>query len=312
VQTQAAGLKPALSVVVVIVGGDSYVPRCLEALMRQEGVQGLEIIVPCDERIPDVPALQRQFPAVRFLDIERQRTYAELRALGVQKSRGAIVALTEDHCTPSSDWAVQILKSHAGPHGAVGGVVEKEAPDTALNWAVYLSDYGRYMNPVIEGPARYLTDCNVSYKRDVLDAFAHLWADEFHEPTVHGALEARGRSLWLSPWIVVRQQRNLRLRDAIWDRYAFGRLFASTRVSVTRSRRRLFFAGFSFLLPPLLIIRIAVNVLSKGRHVGEFTRALPALILLTIVWAWGEFVGYLTGIPETSLMSKRQQAGTTV
>ncbi len=301
---------PGLTVVVIVLGGWNYLVRCLSALHQQSGVPTPEIIVPYDERLGETPALHAQFSHVHFLHVEGRRTYAELRAVGVQKARGAIIALTEDHCTPEADWCAQIVDAHAGRHAAVGGAVEKQVPDTALNWAIYLADYGRYMNPVQEGPGRHLTDCNVSYKRAALDACADVWADEFHEPTVHGALQARGASLWLSPRIVVRQQRSLRSRDAVWDRYAFGRLFASTRVSATPLRTRLLYAACSFMLPPLLIGRIAVNTVRKGRYVREFVRAVPALMLVTSAWTWGEFVGYLTGKPEITLMPRARRAAT--
>ena len=304
-----ASAAPVLTVVVVILGGRNYLVRCLTALAQQVGVPNLEIIVPCDESFGDLSALCAEFPRVKFLSVKGHRTYAELRALGVQKACGAIVALTEDHCTPDHDWCARILEAHAGPHAAVGGAVEKRQPDTILNWAVYLCDFSRYMNPVQEGPACYLTDCNVSYKRAALASIAHVWTDEFHETSVNWALQAQGESLWLSPRIIVHQQRTLRFRAAVRERYVFGRLFASTRVSATTWLRRALYAGSSFLLPPLLLGRVAGNVLRKRRCVGEFIRSLPALMLMTTAWAWGEFVGYLTGRPGTSLMSGMRRAG---
>jgi len=309
VELKPASATPELTVVVVIVGGRNYLVRCLTGLARQVSVPCLEVIVPCDEGFSDLSALCAEFPRVKFLSVEGHRTYAELRALGVQKARGAIVALTEDHCIPDLDWCGRILEAHAGPHAAVGGAVEKGQPDTTLNWAVYLCDFSRYMNPVPEGPAPYLTDCNVSYKRAALSSIAQVWIDEFHETSVNWALQARGESLWLSPRIIVHQQRSLRFGSAVRERYAFGRLFASTRVSATTLLRRALYAGSSFLLPALLLGRVAGNVFRKRRCVAEFVRTLPTLMFMTTVWAWGEFVGYLTGRPGASLTPGMRPAG---
>jgi hypothetical protein len=164
------------------------------------------------------------------------------------------------------------------------------------------------MNPVREGPATYLTDCNVSYKRPALTSISDVWAGEFHETSVNWTLQARGESLWLSPRIIVHGHRRLTLVEAIRDRYAFGRLFASTRVAATTPLGRAFYAGSSFLLPPLLLGRVAVNVLRKRRGGRELARAIPALLCITIVWACGEFVGYLTGRPGASLTPNGRQA----
>jgi Glycosyl transferase family 2 len=301
---------PSLSVVVVLLEGPAKLERCLVALGRQNGVTGVEVIVPWEARWGDSRDMAARFPAVKFLRVAGSGTYAELRAAGIREARGAIVAITEDHCVPQPDWCAEIVSAHKSvPCAAIGGAVEKLSPDTALDWAFYLADYLRYMNPVTDGPAHELTDCNVSYKRAALETIRDVWSTEFHEPAVHGALDARGDGLWLSARIVVQQQRSLSWKAAIRDRYAFGRLFGSTRVSRQPASRRMLYAASSFLLPALLLVRAAGHIRRKGRCRGEFLRALPAMAVICTVWAWGEFAGYVTGTPEASLLPGLRTAG---
>ncbi|RME77287.1 MAG: glycosyltransferase, partial [Chloroflexi bacterium] len=277
--------------------------NCLSALTRQQGVEQtkIEIIVPCDDRVPDLPARQQQFPHVQFLPFTGRRTYAELRAQGVNQAGGSIIALTEDQCTPVPDWCAGILQAHQQPPAAIGGPVEKTGPDTALNWAFYLADYVRYANPRPAGPADHLTDCNVTYKRAALEAIAPVWRTEFHEPEVHAALQAAGHTLWFAPELTVHQHRRMTLRQAIRDRYAFGRLFGSGRAAGQPLSRRLAFAAAGLALPLLLTGRVAGHVFRRRRYRAAFLRALPALALVSTVWAWGELAGYLTGQAEESL-----------
>ena len=284
-----------LSVIVVILAGREYLIRCLHALGRQAPVVPREIIVPYDDGLRDVQALHSEFPEVRFVRLPGLHTYAQLRSLGFREASGEIIALTEDHCSPEPNWCATIAELHGQTVAAVGGSVDKSGYDTALNWAIYLSDFGRYMNPVPDGPAGYLTDCNVSYKRAVLEPIRKLWSEEFHETTVNWELLGQGKKLLLSPRVVVRQQRSLTWSYALRERYSFGRLFASTRVAHVDQGRRLVYAGASFLLPAVLIGRVLKNVAAKRRELGAFARALPAILLVNLVWAAGEFVGYLTG-----------------
>lgn len=285
---------PGLTVVVVMLGGLSYLPRCLDALEQQVGVARPEIIVPCDASVGDLAPLRRRYPEVQFLLVEGRRTYAELRAIGFHRARGTIIALTEDHCSPDPDWCQQILKLHEAAHAAVGGAVDK-GPDGIFNWAIYLCDFSRYMNPVVEGPSAYLTDCNVSYKRRALEPLAPLWATEFHETTINWTLAGRGHSLWLSPRVIVNQQRSLTLGAALSERYRFGRLFARTRVAATPWIRRPLYAAGAVVLPLVLMARVARNVVARRRARDRFLLALPAIALLNTVWAFGELVGYLQG-----------------
>jgi len=309
-----------LSIVVVVFAGGRNILRCLGDLEHQQSVENVEVLVPCNDRTPGIPGLEKQFPRVRFLRVQGYSTYAQLRALGIREARGVIVALTEDHCIPDRFWCARIVEAHRGPYAAVGGVVEKQVPDTILNWSLYLSDYGRYMSPMAEGPVNHLSDCNVSYKRAALEVIADVWRNEFHEPIVHGALQAKGETLWFSPRIVVQQQRTLRLGEAIKDRYLFGRLFGSGRITrgqagrseapepMSREQkirtawlRRFIYMTGSVFLPALLVGRVATHVLRKRRCGSAFLRGVPTLVLLNTAWAWGEFVGYFTGRPAACL-----------
>ena len=135
--------------------------------------------------------------------------------------------------------------------------------------------------------------------------FSKSLSHEFHEPQVHGSLQARGESLWFSPRIVVGQQRSLKLGQALWDRYAYGRLFGSTRIEGKRASTRLLYACLCIVLPLLLVARVAVHVLRKNKCAAEFARALPALALMASVWTWGEFAGYVTGRPAPWLSPRK-------
>ena len=297
----------ALSVCVIQFTSRPHLLRCLDAL-RVQPHANVEIIVPYDDDFADPQQARAAFPGVHWLHVAGRRTPAELRAAAAQSTSAAVVAFLEDHCIPAPDWVERVLAAHQQPHAAVGGAVDKgflpgTRDDTALNWAVYLTDYSRYMNPQPAGPAHSLTDCNVSYKRAALDGIREAWQAEFHENIVNELLAQRGETLWLSPDVVVYEQRPLTLGIALRDRYAFGRLFASTRVTGSPLVRRFMFAAAALLMPPVLVMRVARNVRTRGRYGTQFVRALPALALVTTTWMLGESIGYLTGSAAASLRS---------
>lgn len=294
-----------LSVCVIQFTSRTHLVRCLESLEQQADTD-VEVLVPHDDGFEDATSLRERFPAFSFLGLSGRRTPAELRASAARVARGDIIAFLEDHCVPAPDWITCLRDAHAAPHAAVGGAVEKgfapgQATDSALNWAVYFTDYSRYMNPQSAGPARSLTDCNVSYKREALEAIRDTWQTEFHENVVNGLLTERGGTLWLAPGVVVLEQRSLTLGSALRDRYSFGRLFASTRVSGVTVQRRAVFAAGALAMPPVLVLRVARNLVDRRRHLPQFVRALPHLLLVTGTWMLGEFVGYVSGAPAASL-----------
>lgn len=294
-------MKDNLSVIVIVLEGGAALRRCLNELQKQDKAKNMTIHVPCDERMADLGQFRQEFPDVDFIEMSGIRTYAELRSIGVSRSCGSIVAVTEDQCRPHPDWCQEIIKGHQKDCASVGGAVEKDVPDTLLSWSFFFIDYVRYMNPMLEGPTSHLTDCNVSYKRDALEAIADLWKVEFHEPEVHQALEERGQILWFNPRMIVLQRRRIRFKNALHDRFDFGRLFGSGRVKRLSLPYRIFYGTVALCLPPLTVGRVTVNVIQKKRCFPQFIRALPMIILLNTVWALGECIGYLTGTPPSSL-----------
>ena len=296
-----ANARP-LSVSVIMFSGPAQLDACLDSLHRQTGSVEPEIIVPCDDAAIGPDPLRERYPAVTFLRLPGRRTPAELRTAAVRLSGGRIIALLEDHCVPDADWCSRILAAHEAPHAGIGGAVEKgfapgESRDSALNWAIYLTDYSRYMNPLPAGSAASLTDCNVSYKRAALDAIADLWAHEFHENVVNERFRQKGESLWFDPSIIVREFRPMTVSSALRDRFAFGRLFGSTRVESAPVSRRLVYAAASVVMPPILAHRAAGNLRSRNRHREQILRCTPALLFVSSCWMLGEMVGYLTGSP---------------
>jgi GT2 family glycosyltransferase len=297
-----------MSVVVALIAGTrTALARCLQDLAGQTGVNRIEVLVPYDETVADVIALAADFPSVQFLRAEGLETAAAragasrehhdtLRTIGLRAARAPIIALTEDHARLPADWCAGLLAAldqHPSA-GAAGGAVDPGRSDR-LALGVYFCDFGRYQSPVPEGPAWFVSDSNVAYRRDALVAVAASWRDDYHETIVHDALRAAGWELRLTPRVVVRQQRDdLRAGPSLRERFVWGRSYASSRVRTIGAGTRLALALTAPVLAIVLTARSWRTAAARGRG-REFRRALGWIGLLNASWAVGEWAGYLTG-----------------
>ena len=300
--------SPALSVIVTIVDGGETLRRSLHALTHQDDAASLEILVPWDASVTGIDDLRVAYREVRFVElgpIEPQRPiysaagqhelYDRRRAAGLSEAQGKVVAIIEDRGVPRADWARNVLRCHEQPDDVIGGAIEC-APCGLLNWAYYVCDFGRYGLPFDGGAVSWISDVNVSYKRDAIMELRDLWKERFHEPLVHWALLERGNRLYLSPEIVVEHSRRpASLRALIPERFWWGRLFGSIRASQLSSLRRVTYAIGSPLLPLLLVARHGRAQRRKG-NTGRFLRAIPAILLLLTTWTAGEMSAYV--IPQ--------------
>jgi hypothetical protein len=285
--------------VVVAVYDAYHLARCLAALTTQVKPPEMEIIVVYHEKAGDISSLQETFPSVRFLRAMGLLTQARMLTLGINQARGEIVALTVDHCTPEKDWCARIVEAHKSPHAAVGGPLEKgDQADTAVNWAVHLYDYcsyGYYQKPVHQGPARELSDCNVSYKRKALAAISERWTKEFWVPVINRALLASGETLWFVPELLVYQHRSIHCRRAANIAFCRGRAFASTRVGKFSLTQRMIYTVLCPLLPLKQIGKLIVNIVPKKLRLNAVLKAFPFILLFSILWSLGELIGLLAG-----------------
>ncbi|MGH7541099.1 MAG: hypothetical protein ACRELC_08880, partial [Gemmatimonadota bacterium] len=195
---------------------------------------------------------------------------------------------------PEPEWVRRLLAAERTERAAVGGAVEPLPGSTALDWAFYLVDFYRYMPPLAAGPSRSLTVCNVAYRRARLEAISELWREIFHETAINEALAARFGTLWIEPAARVAMRRHVRLRDAVYERYAFGRLFGCTRLEFIPANRRVAYAALAPALPVLLLARMGARCLRTPGTAVRYARALPYLVLLVLAWSWGEWLGYVT------------------
>ena len=302
--------RPLLSVVVIVTSGISHLGRCLQALESQLNPPSMEIIVPFDSSVPEIVELYTTHKSVRFVDMGlnihteykcdpgiAHLMYDRRRAAGIAAARSNIIAMTEDHAMPDKYWCANITAAHQKPYGVIGGAIDN-ATDRILNWAVYFCDFARYQNPVKEGPVKYISDVNVSYKRAVINKVLETRHGSYHETAIHNTLRTNGETLWLTPDLVVRQSRGqLRLADVIRERFAWGRLYAGKRVNEVCGICRIPLIIFSLFLPPLLVWRKILTTCRRGRYMRPFIRAFPIMVILIVIWTLGEFFGYLTGKP---------------
>lgn len=287
---------PDLSIVIASASGWAPLARCLAGLAGQQGAVRAEVIV-VDAAGSEVSRfLREQYPDVRVVLLDRDPSVPRLRAAGIHVARGGIIAITEDHCIPASDWYQSIRRAHAErPAGGIGGAVENAATGRLVDWAVYYLEYSRFASPLRAGEAADLPGPNVSYKRSVLCELREFIADEYWETFVHDELRVRGHQLWCDPSIRVDHRVHFRFGPFIVERYHYGRAYAGRRNPALGWAGRFRHAVLSPLLIPLFVLRVSRNVLSRRRHWFRFAGALPMVCCFAAAAAVGEGVGYVLG-----------------
>ena len=290
---------PELSVVVASVNGWSTLGPTLRSIDEQPGRDRIEVVVVDKVGGATRDQILAHRPPVALVAVDDRRSIPRLRYLGVQRSRGALVAIVEDHAAVSKGWAAGLIEAHRGPWGAVAGTVEN-GNGGLVNWAAFLCEYTPYMGPVAEGEAVDLPGNNVAYKRPHLLRHAHHLDEGRWESWINAGLRADGVPTATTNRAPVRHIKPFRLDDFLVQRFHFSRSYAGMRRPEQSPLKRLVYGVGSLALPILLTARVARNGLAKRRHLGKLAVCLPLIGVFFAVGAAGEMLGYLVG-PGDSL-----------
>ncbi len=288
-----------ISVVTVAVHGSPLLEESLRALAKQQGVGDAEIIVvSCPQNAP-AEHVKKEFSGVRFLQSSERLGIPQLRALGMSRATGDIIAITEDCCIPSENWFEEIRKAHKLGYGAVGGSIEKGSSNKIVNWAVYLCEYSHAMPPIPAGEVAGIAGNNASYKREVLEQVDESIRKDYWEFFLHEELRKQGVKFLSVPAMVVVKKKEFSFLYFLNQRFCYSRSFAGMRRTRIPTSRRLLSVLISPLMPLLVTWRIAQQVHKKKRYYKEFVLSLPLLAIFMAGYAAGEFVGYLFGPGES-------------
>jgi glycosyltransferase involved in cell wall biosynthesis len=284
--------QPQLSVVVASVNGMPYLERCLDSLPR--GGRETEVIVAdwTDEHTRR--RVREGWPHVRLLSFDEPMAVPELRAAGILAARSPHVALIEDHCVVTDQWAERLLDAHDRGYSVVGGPVRNGATMRIRDWAAFLCEYSAHMEPLQGGEVPDLVGMNVSYDRRALAAIDDLVREGRWESWLHPRLRTSGFVFYCDEEAVIDHVKDFGIREFLSQRYHYSRSYAGMR-NAQLGWKRAIFAGASPLLVPLMYYRIAGNVWRRRRPLKEFALATPLIILYSTVWAVGEGVGYAFG-----------------
>ena len=282
---------------IVLTDDFATIRRLVEHLGAQTIVGGVELVVACPS------AKDLEFPA-GAVDALARVTVVEspllplghARAAAVRAAAAPIVVLGETHAFPAPDWAEQLIRAHDGPWQAVAPGMENGNPESALSWSGFLMDYGRWL---AERPAGEIADppaYNASWRREALLGLQERLALMLEPGSpIDRRFAARGSLFHHEPQARVAHLNVVRPGAWAAERYWGGRLLGARRCREWSLLRRLVYFGGSVLVPLIRFVRTRTAiVLARGRR-DLPTGTLAAVAGGSLLWAFGEALGYLAG-----------------
>ena len=107
-------------------------------------------------------------PYARLIRVAERLFPGPARNRGAQETQAELLFFTDNDCTVSRDWFAAHLAAHTDGAKAVTGPVLPGPAGAPRGWPEYLIEFARMSRP--RGRPDNAPACNVSYRRDVLEA----------------------------------------------------------------------------------------------------------------------------------------------
>ena len=279
--------EPDLSIVVGSNHPGAPVEGCLESLESQ--VDSAEVLVCEPEASPE--RVRRRFSWAQFHERRGALVPGRWRD-GIERSRGAIAALTISPMRPAPDW-VATIRDQLDRRDVVAGAIEPGPSLRISDWGEYFCRYARDMLPFAAHDCPELPGDNAAYKRTLLERTRDLYADGFWEPVVNRRLRDEGVVLWHAPELVVRQGRSAGSVAFARQRLVHGRVYGRQRGAGFGTVRNAAGVAAAPAVAGVLPARIAREVARRRRLRLRAAAALPAILFFNGAWAVGEAAGHL-------------------
>jgi hypothetical protein len=231
-----------------------------------------------------------------------------LRRLGLEASRGRVVAFTEDSCLARPGWLMAWLDAFGDPELMAGsGSVEVVEGASTLDRAVVFCEYAPFLPGAPAGPVARLAGNNFAVVREVA---LRSSGDEVHEVAMLAAIRRDGGLVRSVEAARVRHVRRFGWREAFGDRLRFGLEFGRLRTIGASPMIR----WLGLVAGPAIfasqVLRLTRTLLANPRHLGRFARALPITLTMLAAWSLGEWLGWSLGpppMPRSPSLARRRR-----
>jgi glycosyltransferase involved in cell wall biosynthesis len=273
------------------------IDRCLTALLAQDGVYHLEIVVVDSSGDGTAERLQCEFPGIQVIALRQQTHQSIARNIGVTHTHAPFIAITDQDCLVPSDWLTRLLALHRqGNYAAVGGAIGNGTPESWVGTATYLIEFNEFMPGGSPHVVPMIPHCNVCFRREVFTSVGPFVAvpPGAEDLVFNFLLCQHGYQILYDPTLVVNHLNRtsfsafLRHQQVLGFGSAVGR-----RTVAVKGQAFVRHPSLALGLPLVRLLRTATRLLRQDRPAFlRYLLLLPVLLPGYIVWT----KGFLTGL----------------
>jgi len=286
----AHAAEPEVSIIIPAYHGLSTIADCLQSVLLATSGHRAEVIVVESSGDGTAGFVQKNFPGVKVISLDRQVSVGQARNVGAKAAGGAFVFFADQDCTVPRDWIEQLRAELVHDRvGAAGGSIGFRNWSNWSGSAVYFLEF-LYHFPSKRAVTRshpFLLGCNLACRKDVFNRVEFPAQTLAEDVLFCASLRGAGWDIAYKPAVQVRH----------WNREGWGEFFRYNRMmgwasagyhKVLGGRSHAVVSRFPlliFLSPLVMLPRIARSLIGQWRYLFRFLLLLPVCWIGN--WVWG-------------------------
>ena len=271
--------EPVVSVIVPCYNSARTIRQCLTAILNQRASFSFDVTV-VDSSLDETPKIvEREFPAVRLIHLDKRTFAGAARNVGVRATRGKYCLMIDSDCVAHPGLIERAIKRHSeGEYAAVGGSLGNGTPKSLSGLISYLIEFKEFMPGA---PLRLETSvptANIAYRREALERYGcfdeSMWLAE--DIMLNWKMHSAGERILFDPEIKVTHLNRTGWREVLTYQVGLGQMSAV-------ARRRGGLPGKILLKYPVLVTLMPfVRTLRAAQWLLKYDRKMFLLFLL--IW----------------------------
>lgn len=222
-------MEPLLSIIIPTHNSEPTIERCINSLTSQSFPrEKFEIIVVDDGSTDKTAKLAEKTGADRVI-VTESCFQGKARNIGVNISRGDLLAFIDSDCEAKEGWLETITKELA-KYEAISGSIENGTYDSSVGWADYCLEFLGHSKQKGKKVTRMFFTCNGACTKRTFNRIGGFIETEASEDVLFGhALKNEGLETYFVPEIRIRHFCRTNLDKFVENRKKLGKFFVITR-----------------------------------------------------------------------------------
>jgi glycosyltransferase involved in cell wall biosynthesis len=289
-----------ISVIIPSYHSQSTISNCVQSILDQEIREEFEIIIINSSQDETPSIIRSHFPSVHLVQLEKRVFAGRARNIGIQESKGDILAFLDSDCTASKDWLKCIFSWHKKGYKAVGGSIVNASEKNIFSKAEYPLEILEFSPNNTKREVTFVSAANCSFSREVFSKYGKFPDIRAGEDVIFShILRDKGEKILFDPEIKVFHKNDISFRAYLKKQIMHGKNSFDIRQMRTISGS---FLNNLFLFPLVLpflpfirVIRVILRSITlRSKLLTDILTTFPIFFLGCIMWGSGYAKGYFS------------------